>query len=156
VCGRTNRLFHVLGSPERLDVLRAVLGAEAIDQPTLRERLSLSQPALSRHLRGLSDEGLVIRMETRARRIARRGLARRAPCFELQGSSTPPITEKAPLTGWPWPAKWRIKKLATKIADLGLLTLERLLDRASASDGLLGFSVCAVGEIAKRLLSLSA
>lgn len=62
MASRTNLLFRALSSPERLAVLRAVLGEEEIGQPELRERLSLSQPTLSRHLRELSEEGLVERL----------------------------------------------------------------------------------------------
>lgn len=76
---RTNLLFRALSSPERLRVLRAILGEEAIGQAELRKRLSLGQPTLSRHLRDLSAEGLIERLgNTRAPFRASRPVETRA------------------------------------------------------------------------------
>lgn len=58
---RTHLLFRTLASPERLEVLRAVLRESEIKQPLLRAQLGMSQPNISKYLRELSAQGLVER-----------------------------------------------------------------------------------------------
>jgi DNA-binding transcriptional ArsR family regulator len=77
----TATTFHVLGDPSRHAIVELLLGGE---RPVgeLVEHLSLSQPAVSKHLRVLKDAGIVDARTDGQRRVYR---IRPEPFVELDG-----------------------------------------------------------------------